>query len=61
MRSFREKGRPTHAWHVQVDRLVKEHPAVWRDYVAGKYSSVRAAAVAAGIVEASKSAKGRKR
>jgi hypothetical protein len=38
-------------WQDRLRRLVCEHPDVYRDFIAGKYPSVRAAARAAGIAD----------
>ena len=47
-----ESGRPTSvSWTAELsERLQRVHPKVWADYQAGMYSSVNAAARAAGIV-----------
>src|SRR5262245_47849118 len=42
-------GSSSAAWQNRVRRLVCEHPDVYRDFIAGKYTSVREAARAAGI------------
>jgi hypothetical protein len=47
-----EQSRPdgrTVAWQEKVRRLVCEHPDVYRDFIAGRYTSIKTAARAAGI------------
>jgi hypothetical protein len=39
----------TIAWQDKVRRLVCEHPDVYREFIAGRYTSIKAAARAAGI------------
>jgi hypothetical protein len=39
----------TVAWQEKVRRLVCEHPDIYREFIAGRYTSIKAAARAAGI------------